>query len=139
MVEGERGLKAKLILCDAAVIHPDGTFSLLRGGIDLVTHSPGKPLIFRGALVARIEATPAEKGSHSLKLMCIDEDGNSILPEASGSFQIADKGGGYHLALNVQVVFPKVGRYDFRLSVDGHEMDVYTLTVLVQQKEPNKK
>jgi hypothetical protein len=62
MVEGERGLKAKLILCDAAVTHPDGTFSLLRGGIDWWAYSPGEPLIFRGALLALIEATPAEKG-----------------------------------------------------------------------------
>jgi hypothetical protein len=71
--------------------------------------------------------------------MCIDEDGNSILPEISGSFQVPDKGASTHLIWNMQFVFQKVGRYDFRLSVDGHEMDVHTLTVLVRQKEPNKK
>jgi len=125
---------ARLILADAAVTHPDGTFSLLRGGIDRVEVPPNRPASFRGALLVRIEATVAEKGNHTFKLVCVDEDGNPVMPGMNGSFQVPEKGGNLHLAINFQSVFPKLGRYSFIVTLDGQEKDRCGLE-FVEKKE----
>jgi len=80
-------MKAKLLLADAAVNHPDGTFSQLRGGIERIYVAPNKPPFLKAALIARIEATVGEKGKHSFRLVCIDEDGSSVLPDLEGNFE----------------------------------------------------
>ncbi|RKY17313.1 MAG: hypothetical protein DRP63_03925 [Planctomycetota bacterium] len=130
-------MKAKLLLADAAVGHPDGTFSLLRGGINRVEVPPNRPASLAGALLIRIEATPSEKGEHTFKLVCIDEDGRSILPDMTGKFSIPDQGGSVNIVIKLQVVFPRLGRYTFAVSVDGQELDVWLISAV--EKASDKK
>jgi len=127
-------MKAKLLLADAAVNHPDGTFSLLRGGIERINVAPNKPPFLKAALIARIEATVGEKGKHSFRLVCIDEDGSSVLPDLEGNFEVPEKGGNTHLVLNIQGVFPRLGRYSFIIAVDGHELDRWDIQFVREEK-----
>jgi hypothetical protein len=111
-------VKAILLLCDAASSHPDGTFSLLRGGITECYAPADKPVVFDGAVVVRIVGSPAESGSHEFRLQVVNEDGHSVAPKVEGSFHVPSAGGAVQLVLNIQLVFPKHGRYEFSISVD---------------------
>ncbi len=63
-------MKAMLMLATRtrASHHPDGTFSLLRGGITEVTVPPGEPGAFRAALVARVVGAASEAGKHDFRI-----------------------------------------------------------------------
>ena len=114
-------------MADAASTHPDGTFSLLRGGITQVNIAKNQPIAFRGALVARITATAAEAGHHEFKLVCVDPDGHAVGPELTGGFTLPAKGGHGNLAVNVEMIFPRLGHYEFLFSIDKHQRDSWPL------------
>ncbi len=119
-------MNAQLLLAEAATPHPDGTVSLLRGGI---THIWGKaaPFAFRGSLVIRIEGEMGDAGAHQLELRCMDEDGRTVGPDVRGSFAVPTGGGTTHTILGVDVSFPRKGRFTFSLRIDN--VVVATLTV----------
>ena len=75
-----------LILADAARVHPDNTFSLLRGGIATVNVPKNAPVFFKGALLVRVAGAPSEAGAHEIRIVCIDEDGEQTGQEMTGSF-----------------------------------------------------
>lgn len=122
-------MEAFIILADAATEHPDGTFSLLRGGVDQV-FAPGEPVFFRGGLVARIKSTVSEAGEHSFALKCTNFDGGAIIPPIEGGFVVPDNGGGTQFVLNFGFRLPKFGKYVFALLIDNQEMDSWTVTAL---------
>ena len=130
-------MQATVILADAATTHPDGTFSLLRGGITNVHVPPDKPIVFRGALVARIVGRPGEDGPHNFKIVCIDEDGRSVSPDFTGTFEVPRGGGAINLALNMQLTLPKFGRYTFSVMVDRNQLVDWTLEA--KERAPEKK
>lgn len=123
-------MKGEIIVADAVSLNQDGTFSLLRGGIDRVwPPAEGHPIIFRGGLVLRMVAGPTELGRHEFRILFVNEDGKPFAPEISGNVDIATPGGAV-MALNVQLMFPKPGRYVIAAHVDKQEVASYTLTAL---------
>lgn len=125
-------MKAFLLVADAARPHPDGTFSLLRGGISEVHVPRDKPVTFKGAVIARIVGSRGESGPHEFKMQCVNEDGASVAPDLSGSFDLAPHGGSVHLIWDLQLVLPRHGRYECSLAVDRHQLDSWIL----EAKEP---
>lgn len=121
-------MRAVMLVADAAVVHPDNTFSILRGGITETNVPPNRPAMFRGAILVRIEYSAGDKGKHDLRLVCVDEDGKSVAPDITGQLD-AKQAGAAHVALNVQITFPKKGRYTFILSLGKQEKDRWTINV----------
>jgi hypothetical protein len=122
-------MEVKIILADAATVHPDGTFSLLRGGIQNTTVAEGQPLIFRGAMMLRIEATPMDIGQHEFAIKVINADGKDIAPNLSGGFEITQQGRVANLAVSFNFVFPAVGDYEFAVDIDGEPMGAWRHSV----------
>ncbi len=123
-------MKGEIIVADAVCLNQDGTFSLLRGGIDRVwPPAEGRPIIFTGGLVFRMVAGPTELGRHEFRILFVNEDGKPFAPEVSGNIEIGAPGGGV-LALNVQLVFPRPGKYVIAAHVDKQEVASYVLTAL---------
>lgn len=61
-------IRAILLLADAVRTHPDGTFSLLRGGIDRVVATDGKNAALRAGLLVRLGAAKEDFGSHPIEI-----------------------------------------------------------------------
>ena len=121
-------LKATLILAESATVHPDGTFSILRGGI---THVWGDkpPVGFRGVMFVRIEGNMADKGSHKFDLRGMDQDGKEFVPKLEGQFKIPTGGGNSSLMLNMQIGFPQHGKYVFVVRIDDKQEDDWGIFV----------
>ncbi len=130
-------MKAVLLLCDAATGHPDGTFSVLRGGITEINVPPNRPAVFRGALVARITGTRGESGKHAFKIVCLTEDGAEVSPPFEGEFSVPPQGGNAAICLNMQFALPQLGEYEFSIMVDNHQLDVWPLKA--QEAKPAPK
>jgi hypothetical protein len=111
-----------LLLADAARNHPDGTFSLLRGGIDRVNAAPNQPIFFRGAFIARIVGSLGEAGPHEFRVRLLNEDGQSIFPDVAGGFTIPEQGGATNAVVDFNVILPRYGRYTFFLLVDRQQL-----------------
>lgn len=120
-------MRAALILADAATGHPDGTFSLLRGGITQVNIPPNRPVLFKGALVARVEGTRGEAGKHKFKIVCVTEDGGEVAPPIEGELEIPPQGGAANVVMNMQLAFPKLGNYEFAILIDKQQQAVWPL------------
>jgi hypothetical protein len=126
-------MRGFILLADAARSHPDGTFSLLRGGIDRVNVPRTQPIHFRGSIVARIFGTLSEAGAHDFRLRILSEDGQSIVPDISGGFRIPEGGGGAVAVVDFALILPAYGRYTFSLLVDRHELDTWEIRAVEQQ------
>lgn len=118
-------MRGFILLADAARVHPDGTFSLLRGGIDRVQVPRTQPIHFRGSVVVRIAGSLSEAGEHEFSLRILNEDGQSIAPDITGRFKIPEGGGGAVAVVDFALVLPSYGRYSFCLLVDRHEIDTW--------------
>jgi hypothetical protein len=141
-VQGTIGdlLKSTLILADAASASDDGTFSLLRGGISEVRIVPGQPVVFSGALVARLEASPEEKGTHDVSMRFQTDGGETVGKAADVKFIVGDtKQSVLNAVMSFHVPLPKLGRYEFSVLVDGKKinsvfLDAVTLAVAPEAK-----
>ena len=117
----------RLILGEASTSHPDGTFSLLRGGITIV-YGESAPFAFKGALVVCLESDIGDQGSHRFDVTCMDEDGGEALPKLEGGFDVGKKGAVSTFNLGINTKLKKKGRYVFVLRVDNVQRDTWTLT-----------
>ncbi len=129
-------MDAFILLADAASQHPDGTFSVLRAGVDRV-FSTAEPLGFRGALIARVKATRNEAGEHGFSLRCTDLDGHAVMPPIEGRFLVPPGGGGLQFIVNLGLQLPRFGQYAFVLFLDGREQDSWTLTAVRVEPQPH--
>lgn len=120
-------MRAKLILAESAVQHQDGTFSLLRGGINALW-GLNPPVPLKGAIVIRIESQLGDGGEHTFDLRCMDTDGKEVLPAISGTLQLHNRPVEQTLILNFQVAFP-YGDLSFVLRIDNQEKDTWRLRV----------
>ena len=136
-----------LFLADAAMIQPDNTFSVLRGGIDTfnIAIPEGIPLSeqppTKMSLIAIVELDLTEMGRlHSLELSLMDADGQRIIPEIRNNFQTQSKQGkGYHnILLELLIKFNKPGRYSFYVNVDRHELGTFPFQVNFSTVKMNK-
>ena len=108
-----------LILADAARIYPDNTFSLLGGGITSVNVPGNAPILFKGALLVRVTGTPSEAGTHEMRIVCLDADGGQTGQEITRSFEIAPKGGSVQVVVDMNMIMPRHGTYEFAVTLDG--------------------
>ena len=129
-------MKGKLILAEHASVHPDGTFSMLRAGIDRL-HTEKVPAPFAATVVARIESGIADVGEHHFDLRCMDADGNQVLPTQKGQFNSPPGGSIINLMIGIAAAFPKLGDVIFYLRIDNVETDSWTVHV-VPKKKPNE-
>jgi hypothetical protein len=124
-------LLKNLFLCDAATLHPDNTFSVLRGGIFSATiqvppgAEPNRVPPLKLALVGTIEVEVTETGKqHALEVTLMDMDGRRILPEINAPFQVppGNLQAHHNILLDLFIQFQKPGTYSFYVNVDGHEL-----------------
>jgi hypothetical protein len=126
-------------LADAVTGLPDGTFDMIRGGVDEFTGETfpaTKPVL---VLVARLSFEPQEVGK-KFKFAggLVDREGKAIFPALGGDFEAPvhprrrDRATWMTLFLNCSgVTFPAPGDYFFRLTIDGqHLADVMIEAVL---------
>jgi len=116
-----------ILLCGAATPHPDGTFSLLRGGID-VWGVPSFPAPVQFGLIVIFELSSTEVGgTHCVELDVIDEDGKKIVPQAKIPFTIPARANTtrykFNLVIGNSVIqIPKTGTYSVHVGVDGRDL-----------------
>jgi len=116
-----------IVLCSSATPHPDGTFSLLRGGVDTwgVQHFPSQ---VQFGLVVILELSSTEAGiTHTLELDVIDADGNRIIPQTKIPFSIPVRVNitryKFNLVIGNGVVqIAKTGTYSVQVGVDGRNL-----------------
>ena len=123
-------MKGALLIADSARSHPDGTFSLLRGGIDRVHVLAGQPIVHRGSVVARMSGEAADAGKHEFILRVGTQSGKPVAPEMSGAFEIPRGGGGVVAVLDFALRLPAFGTYSFVLVVDHVDLDTWRVEVL---------
>ena len=120
-------MKAWIVLADAASAHPDGTFSLLRGGITELNVPKGQPLVFQAAFVARVLGSIGDAGEHRLEIRVTNEDGQPVAPNVEGSFSIPAGGGATQVVASFNLRFPEYGRYTFWLTIDRQQADSWEI------------
>jgi hypothetical protein len=136
-------MQISIILCDFASPHPDGTFSLLRGGIDRVTCRSGGPLVFHGTLLVHIRPDLDDYGKEfGWSVSMVNADGAASCPPDTGVMNFpsgagagAGSGAGekkihsFNIVSVFNVVFSKIGRYEIRLRINGEQKAVWPLEV----------
>ncbi|MCX5712696.1 MAG: hypothetical protein NTY47_06505 [Candidatus Omnitrophica bacterium] len=131
-----------ILLCDHASPHPDGTFSLLRGGID--NWSVQKlPTNIKFSFVVILELLSTEVGrKHTAELDIVDADGNRVLPPAKIDFSIPSRVNVSRYKWNLvcadmAVPISKTGQYSLQIGVDGHHLSAmeFQVTQSAQQAQ----
>lgn len=126
-----------IILCESATRHPDGTFSLLRGGIDNWV-APQFPVNVVFTFVVTIELSLSETDEqHTAGLDIVDEDGNRLVPQAKIQFSAARMPNLINFKNNIMgtinLSVPKPGRHSLDVSVDGVQLASYEFQVVKSQ------
>jgi hypothetical protein len=134
-------MEVKMItLCESATRHPDGTFSLLRGGIDNWA-APQFPVTITCTVVVTIELSLSETGQlHTVGLDIVDEDGNRLLPQAKIQFSNPKTDEFTKLKNNIMGVInvpvKKPGQYSLDVSVDGVQLTSYEFRAILTPGSP---
>ncbi len=129
-----------IFLCDSVSTHPDGTFSLLRGGIDNCS-VPAFPANIRLGFVVILELMSTEVDRpHVAELDMIDEDGNRILPQHHIPFNnpmIANVPKyKTNLVGEINLLIQKPGKYSLHVAVDGHHLSSAGFQVMLAARSP---
>lgn len=129
-----------MFLCEAAMINPDNTFSVFRGGINIFNLKVPKEAVqfppIKMSFVATLELEVTEMGRlHNLELILMDMDGRRILPELRSTFQspVSQKKGYHNIFLDIIVPFKLPGEYCFYINVDGHELGSLPFSIVFHQ------
>lgn len=122
-----------IILCESATRHPDGTFSLLRGGIDNWV-SPQFPVNILFTFVITVELSLSETNQmHTAGLDIIDEDGKRLVPQAKIQFssnRVSDQiNFRNNIMGTINLSVPKPGRHSMDISVDGSPLGSYEFMI----------
>lgn len=123
-------MKGVLIVADSARIHLDGTFSMLRAGIDKVQIPAGQELIHRGSVAMRISGGPEDAGRHQFVLHVEGKPGSPVAPDIAGEFELPQGGGATVTALDFGFRFAEAGTYRFVLLCDGKELDSWNVELV---------
>jgi len=133
-----------MFLCDAAVMNPDNTYSVLRGGINVFNltipnnANPSQLPVIKMAFVATLELEVTEMGRlHHLELVLMDMDGHRILPELRSNFQspVSQRKGYHNILLDIFFPIKTSGEYSFYVNVDGHELGSLPFHVVLHQQQ----
>lgn len=122
-----------IILCESATRHPDGTFSLLRGGID--NWVAGQfPVNIQFTFVITVELSLSETNqTYTSILDIIDEDGKRLVPQAKIPFTVNRVSNQITFRNNIMgtinLTVPKPGRHSLDIAVDGNPLGSYEFIV----------
>ena len=110
-------------ICDAAT-SDHGKLNIL-GSFDTIWVRQFPAVYPHCAIAVKMRFPAVEKGDHSIAVRFIDEDGQNILPPASGSFSVnmppEQRTASADIVLNIQSLnLVKAGEYALELAVDGH-------------------
>lgn len=124
-----------LTFCDAAAEY-SGRLNILGATDNIVTQV--LPLKYpHCAVVARLRAARIEEGSHTMRMMIIDADGQPIL-NVEGKMEIRFRqgmGGAVNLIINAQQLeFQEAGEYALELAVDGIQLGSSALFIHEQRR-----
>lgn len=123
-------VQATILLADAARAHGDGTFSLLRGGIDRVQSDATEEIPLRAAVVVRLVGEPADAGQHMFRIRLVASGGEEILHSPPQTVQIPESGGNHVIVAEFGVKFPGLGRYAFELRIDDRVLATWPMEVV---------
>lgn len=125
-------LRAFIFLANAAVGADDGTFGVLRGGIDRF-NGDGRIAHVRGALVGRVVGDREDAGDHEVQVV-LRPPHRAAEVLNSRKFQIDPEGAGLQLVANIDLRLDVSGRYFIDLAVDGKA--VASVAVVVDVTNP---
>ncbi len=108
-----------MVLADAAVGHPDGTVSLIRGGITRLHVPPNKKATLDGAAVLFCNAESNDRGTHRLGFCIKTPNGELIRPEIEMQFELARGDECFHIVFRHRTTLGR-GQYLFCARVDGN-------------------
>jgi hypothetical protein len=128
-----------IVLCESATRHPDQTFSLLRGGID-VWHVAQFPAAIRFSFVIILEWLSTETGrNRTIELDVIDMDGNRQMDtiRIGGEVPVKPNARRYKANLIGSLGFNAVksGVYSLHVGMDGRNVSTFEFSVLQTQKQ----
>ncbi len=121
------------LLADYANISREGKLNIM--GIFEQIHAHNFPAVHaQMQLVIRLEATPFEAGTHSVRVAFIDEDARELFA-IPGMLTIPESRAGENITTNQifvlnGLVLPKAGGYEFVISVADEELGRVPLRVL---------
>lgn len=114
-------MDTQLIVSESASGHPDGTFSVLRGGITRIWGPPDKPVKLDLALVVRVSFEASEHGDHKVSVALRDRDGKRVMPAISGNITVPERAvSAPPLIIRMQGMLAH-GQYEFDVAVDGQQ------------------
>lgn len=126
----------EVVLCEWASISPDGTHTVIRGGIENWGF-PTLPSPWLGWFFIRVPKGLIPQGDSVLKLEVETPNGiKAVVGESQFNFQSASGAPLQRLAANFQIIATEVGKYTFRVSVNDHSgtVEVNVANVAVMQK-----
>ena len=129
------------LLADAATVDASGKLNIL-GVFDRISTSGFPAQHPHISLVLRLAATMKEAGEHAVEIVLKDPDGGEMM-RMNGEIQVgpgpALAGGQVRIpqVINIErLVFPKAGRYNFDIGVDGEHHVSVPLFLHGAGKEP---
>jgi hypothetical protein len=120
-------------LADYTSVSEGGKLNIL--GIFSILWAANVPVVHpQMQLVLQLEFDPSEAGERDIKVVLVDEDGREIL-SLSGTFSVPTQPGPEPIGINyslgfANVVFPKYGRYAFKILIGGDLKSEVPLSVL---------
>ncbi len=129
-------MQSNILTAETGSIHPDGTVSLLRIGINTLM-GKAAPFVFNGVVFVRIESDIGEGGKHTFDLRLVDLDGRPAGASVSGAFEVPDaKYHVHNILVPTNLSFPKPGEYQFVLRIDQQVAARFHLTASLSPDEP---
>lgn len=125
-----------LVVAEYVSVNPDGTFGMLRGGLNRL-RLPKLPGVMPLGFLLRVNAEFGEEGEHDFKLVLIDYDGQTIA-KAEGRFHITTNQRLVNLGINMPINFQKAGRLSARLIIDKQMSADWPLEVELVNLNPGK-
>ncbi len=129
-----------IFLCDSAAMHPDNTFSTLRGGIDRFVYDPDKGGTLSMTLVAIVRLETTETGrSHTIEISILNMDGAPLIQKLTMPFNppASNRPTNQNILAKLSVQNPPMGEYSIYVNADGIELGSHPLMVMDRrQLEP---
>ena len=118
-----------LVVAEYVSVNLDGTFGMLRGGLNRL-RLPRLPGVMPLGFLLRINAEFGEEGEHDFRLILIDYDGQ-LIAKAEGRFHMTASERLVNLGINMPINFEKAGRLSARLIIDKQMSSDWPLEVEV--------
>jgi hypothetical protein len=122
-------MKSLLVVAEYVTVNPDGTFAMLRGGINKLTAAQ-YPWVFPLGFITRVVGDFGEEGRHDFRLVIIDYDGREIA-KAEGAFEISSEQRVFNCGVNLRVKLERPGGISVRLIIDRQLAYDWPLQVVV--------